>query len=77
MNNTMVDVTLHIDEQLDVLTRESLRDSLLHARGVMAADCTAAQPHLMIVEYDPDVINAREFLAIAKARGLHAELVGL
>jgi len=77
MDNSMVDVTLHIDEELDVQTREALRDSLLHARGVMAADCTAAQPHLMIIEYDPDVIKATALLEIATRRGLHAELIGL
>jgi hypothetical protein len=43
----------------------------------MAADSQARRPHLMIVEYDPDVVGARAFLDVARQRGLHAELIGL
>lgn len=77
MKKNKVDITLHIDEELDVLAREALRDSFLHTQGVMAADCNAEHPHLMIIEYDPNVINSISILAITKHRGLHAELVGL
>ena len=77
MDNKMVDVTLHIDEHMDAALRETLRDNLLHLRGVMAADSNKARPHLMIIEYDPDVIEAMTFLDVARQRGLHAELIGL
>ena len=77
MDNKMVDVTLHIDEEIDIAMRETLRENLLHLRGVMAADSHKARPHLMIIEYDPDVIEAIKFLDLVKQRGLHAELIGL
>lgn len=77
MEHDMVDVTLHIDEELDSDEREALRDSFLHTRGVVAADSNAAQPHLMIIEYDPNVTNSNTILAVTKHRGLHAELIGM
>ena len=73
----MTDVTLHIDENTTHDEREAFRDSLLNMGGVMAAASQDAQPHLMVIEYDPDTINSSEFVSIASKNGLHVELVGL
>ncbi|MDH5426469.1 MAG: ATP-binding protein [Gammaproteobacteria bacterium] len=77
MSMNMSDITLHIDENTSHNDREELRDSILSMPGVMAADCHDNQPHLMIIEYDPERINSSEFLAAVKQKGLHAELIGL
>ena len=77
MKDTMVDVTLHLDELISHADRETIRDSLLNMNGVMAADCHDERPHLVIIVYNPDIINSSEFLKAAQDRGLHAELVGL
>lgn len=77
METKMVDVTLHINEEIDARKREALRDSLLRTRGVLAADYQAARPHLVIIEYDPDVIESSEFVHIARQSGLHAQLIGM
>ena len=77
MSNNMVDVTIHIDEETNRDEREGLRDSFLAMNGVMAADYTDAQPHLMIVEYDPDVINSSALLQTVSDRGLHGQMLGL
>ena len=77
MDIKMTDVTLHIDENTNKDERESLRDSLLVLNGVMAADYHDVKPHLMIVEYNPDIINSSDFLTTVKSKGLHAELIGL
>ena len=77
MKDTMVDVTLHLDEFISQEDRESIRDSLLNMNGVMAAACHDERPHLIIIEYNPDTINSSEFLKVAQDHGLHAELVGL
>ncbi len=77
MKDTMVDVTLHLDEIISHADRETIRDSLLKMDGVMAADCHDERPHLVIIVYNPDIINSSEFLKAAQDRGLHAELVGL
>lgn len=77
MGTKMTDVTLHIDENTTHDEREAFRDSLLNMSGVMAAASQDAQPHLMVIEYDPDTINSSEFVSAASQNGLHAELVGL
>jgi hypothetical protein len=35
------------------------------------------KPHLMIVEYNPDAVAARELLQLVLDQGVHAELVGM
>ena len=77
MSDKMVDVTLHLDELISHEDRETIRDSLLNMNGVMAAACHDESPHLIIIEYNPDTLNSREFVKVVQDRGLHAELVGL
>jgi len=77
MSATMLDVTLHIDEDTTHDEREELRDVFLDKNGVMTADCRDASPHLMIVGFDPEDITTTELLATAKRRGYHAELVAM
>jgi len=77
MDNKMVDIMLHIDEEIDSQEREILRDTLLHTDGVMAADTHDTRPHLLIIEYNPDVIGSSEFIHIAQRSGLHAQLIGM
>ncbi len=77
MEQQMTDITLHIDEETTHNDRESLRDNLLSLDGVMAADYHDDKPHLMIIEYDPEIVNSMAFISTAKNKGLHAELVGL
>ena len=73
----MVDITLHIDEETSHDEREGLRDKLLNMPGVMAASCRDKHRHLMIIEYDPDTVNPKEFVIAAGDRGFHSELIGM
>ncbi len=77
MSDQMADVTLHIDENTTHEAREKLRDAILGMDGVMAASYHDERPHLMVVAYDPAVVNSSAFLEAAKAQALHAELIGL
>jgi len=77
MDTKMTDITIHIDENTTHDEREAFRNNLLVMNGVMAAASHDEKPHLMIIEYDPDIINSKEFINEAKKNGLHAELVGL
>ena len=76
MGTKWAEVTLHIDEATTHDEREGFRDRLLGREGVIAASRHDERPHLMLIEYDPDIINSREFLTEASSRGLHAELIG-
>lgn len=77
MDEKMVDVTLHINEETSHSDREVIRDKILAHDGVMAVDYHDEKPHLLIVEYNPDVVSSVKFLDILKEMELHAELVGL
>lgn len=77
MGTKMVDVMLHIDEDITRNERESLRDRVLARDGVMAAAYHDKTPHLLVVEYDPDVLSSKAILDIVETAGVHAELVGL
>ncbi len=77
MDTKMIDVMLHIDENTSHDKREAFKDSLLCLNGVMTADYQDKKPHLVVVGYDPDIINSSELLSAASSNGLHAELIGL
>lgn len=77
MSEKMVDVILHVDEDISSDRKEELRDSLLQLNGVLAANYGKDKPHLINIEYDPDTVNTGEFLKLAQDRNLHAELVGM
>ena len=77
MSDLMAGVTLHIDENTTHEEREKFRDVLLALNGVMAAAYHDEKPHLMLIEYDPKIINSIEFVNTAKNSGFHAELIGL
>ena len=76
MATKFAEVTLHIDENTSHEERERFRDDLLAMEGVIAAAYHDERPHLMLIEYNPDVINSIEFVNTAKKAGLHAELIG-
>ena len=76
MATKFAEVTLHIDENTSHEERERFRDDLLAMEGVIAAAYHDERPHLMLIEYNPDVINSIEFVNAAKKAGLHAELIG-
>ena len=77
MSTTMLDVTLHIDEETTHSEREDLRDVFLGKNGVMTADCRDERPHLMVVGFDPEDITSKELLATAQRSGYHAELIAM
>jgi hypothetical protein len=76
MGAKLAEVTLHIDEDTSHDERESFRDVLLAMDGIMAAAYHDEKPHLMLIEYNPDVLHSIEFVNAAKKHGLHAELIG-
>jgi hypothetical protein len=76
MDTKLAEVTFHIDEGTSHDERENFRDVLLAMDGVMAAAYHDEQPHLMLIEYNPDVVNSIEFVDAARKHGLHAELIG-
>ena len=73
----MVDVLIHIDENIDHDRRTGIADAVREHDGVMGVAHHDEKPHLMIVEYNPDAVTARELLQMVLDNGVHAELVGM
>ena len=77
MDIKMVDVLVHVDENVDKPTRTAMEDSLRGLDGVLSVGQHDDKPHLMIVEYNPDRISSATILSRVKEEGVHAEIVGL
>lgn len=76
MDTKLAEVTFLVDEGTSHDELEKFRDVLLAMGGVMAAAFHDEKPHLMLIEYNTDVINSIELVNAAKKHGLHAELTG-
>ena len=77
MDINLVDVTLHIAEDLNAEQRETIEESLRALKGVVSVHNPKETPHLTIVEYDPDESSSNKILQRVKDQGAHAEIVGL
>ena len=72
----MSDVTVHIDETLDVDTIQALQHDIYRMNGVEHIDSSLNAPHLMVVTYDNQTMNSHAILSAFTDHGLHAELIG-
>jgi len=77
MSNDLVDIMLHIDENLDSKQRRSVEDSLRALDGVVSVDNNDKTPHLTIVLYNPDEMDSKRILKRVTDQGAHAEIIGL
>jgi len=74
---TLADVTIHIDKDADATTRENVENGLRIINGVVSVHMPADKPHLIVVEYDPEITNSAHLLTMVKELAGHAELIGL
>ena len=72
----MADVIIHINESVDHNRRTEIADMIRNHQGVMSVAHHDEKPHLLIVEYDPEEVHAKELLQVALSEGVHAQLVG-
>ena len=77
MNISLVDVTTHIDENLNAEQKGTLEESLRTLDGVVSVHNSEKTPHLSIVQYNPDKIDSKSILKRITDQGAHAELIGL
>ena len=77
MDIQMTDVVLHIDEELAENDLHAIEDNLRQYDGVISVHHETDRPHLMLVEYNPELATSRGILHTVTSRGLHAELIGL
>lgn len=72
----MADVVIHINESVGHDQRTAIADLVRAHKGVMSVAHHDEKPHLMIVEFDPATVHAKELLQVALDQGVHAQLVG-
>ena len=72
----MVDVIIHINESVSHDRRVEIADMIRDHTGVMGVAHHDEKPHLLIVEYDPKQVHAKDLLQVALDQGVHAQLVG-
>jgi copper chaperone CopZ len=77
MSKSLADVLVHVDQTLSHDRLASLTKAIAAVNGVSTAEGHDAKPHLVIVTYDPTQVNSQQILAVVKAQGLGAELIGL
>jgi hypothetical protein len=75
MDIQLVQVLVHVDEDLDDSRKSELEEGLRALDGVVSTRFT--KPHLLCVEYNPEHATSAEILSRVTSRGLHAELIGL
>ena len=73
----LVDVTVHIDEELDAAGLANLEQALRDESGVVSVHFQPGKPHLAVVEYNPEATNSASILSRVTSQNLHAELIGL
>ena len=71
------DIVIHIDEELDDARIHELERDLSMRAGVVSACVHEDRRHLMVVDYDPQDVRSADLLSHVRARGLHAELIGM
>jgi hypothetical protein len=77
MEISLADVNLHIDETLEASGKRALEESLRALDGVVSVHVQENNPHLWLVDFNPDKVGTAAVLEMAHAQGLHAQLAGL
>lgn len=72
----MADVVIHINESVTHDRRVEIADIVRNQAGVMGVAHHDEKPHLMIVEFDPAEVHAKDLLQVVLDQGVHAQLVG-
>ena len=69
--------TIHIDKETDAGTREKIDAALRTLPGVVSVHMPSEEPHLLVVEYNPDVTKSAHMLTTVRELAGHAEMIGL
>ena len=71
-----VEIVVHVDETLEETQRDDLVTSLKEENGIHAAEFCPLRYHLMLVQYDRELMTSQDVLGKVTAQNVHAVLVG-
>jgi hypothetical protein len=75
-SNNPVGIVIHIKQKLEQEHITNLETSLKSDEGVKEARVNRSRSHLMLVDYLPGVITARQVINYIQNKGYNAVLVG-
>lgn len=73
----VVDVTLHIDNNLDATVRAAVEKELRSLNGVISVHMPADKPHLVEVSYNPDAVKSEHIEHSIRELAGKVEMIGL
>lgn len=76
MSSKSVEIIVHIDETLSKEYLTQLEKNLCEDYGISNASISPKHRHMMLVDYMPDSIKAKQVLTYVKNKGVHAEIIG-
>ena len=76
MSQHNADVIVHIDETLDEDALMDLENQISDDIGVVRVSHNPMRPHLLMVDFDSEIIHASELLGRVQGQGMHAQLIG-
>jgi len=71
-----VEIIVHVDEMLGETKRADLVNALEGIEGIRSAEFCPLRWHLMLINYDRELLNSQEVLTGVVANNIHAELIG-
>ncbi len=74
---SLVDVTIHVDKKTNDRERIVLETNLRSVDGVVSVHMPGDKPHLVTIEYNPDVTTSSDLLDVVEKVAGHSEMIGL
>ncbi|HEY0721967.1 MAG TPA: hypothetical protein VGE50_12025 [Gammaproteobacteria bacterium] len=73
----IVDVVVRVEQQLEAAEQRRLEERLRQVEGVIAPRFNAPHSHLLLVAYNPALLDSRRLLGVVRDEGFAAQLVGM
>lgn len=74
--NSHVEIIVHVDESLDEMQRDELINSLVEDEAIKSAEFCPLRYHLMLVNYNREMMTSQDVLGRVTSNDIHAELIG-
>jgi hypothetical protein len=71
-----IEIIVHVDETLGEPRRADLVNSLESMNGIKSAEFCPLRYHLMLVNYDRNLLDSQDVLTGVVSNNIHAELIG-
>jgi hypothetical protein len=74
--NRNVEIIVHVDESLDEEQRNALVDTLERDEAIKSVEFCPLRYHLMLVNYNRDMVTSQDVLGRVTSHQVRAELIG-